>query len=181
MDGPPRKEAGMRRILGLAVAVMAVGLVGVSAAVASSHAPSTNDANRANDWAHVNQLSQDIGETTLEFVSARNFYSCFEYRTDGDTSQKVDDTNPNPEVTDGEYPSVCVNNTTTTRTIEADEYVEVRMVFGAEKDERFDWTRFEVIPDAQTKTDCKKGGYADYDFKNQGQCVRFVKTGKDSR
>jgi hypothetical protein len=32
-----------------------------------------------------------------------------------------------------------------------------------------------------TKDDCKKGGWKDFDFKNQGQCVRFVETGKDSR
>ena len=30
-------------------------------------------------------------------------------------------------------------------TINANEYVEVRMVFGAETDERFDWTRFDVL------------------------------------
>jgi len=33
----------------------------------------------------------------------------------------------------------------------------------------------------QTKDDCKDGGWADYGFKNQGQCVRFIQTGKDSR
>lgn len=33
----------------------------------------------------------------------------------------------------------------------------------------------------QTKDDCKNGGWADYGFKNQGQCVRFIETGKDSR
>lgn len=35
--------------------------------------------------------------------------------------------------------------------------------------------------DPETKAECKKGGWADYGFKNQGQCVRFVATGKDSR
>lgn len=30
----------------------------------------------------------------------------------------------------------------------------------------------------ETKDDCKKGGYKDYDFKNQGQCIKFVNTGK---
>ena len=55
------------------------------------------------------------------------------------------------------------------------------MVFGAEGDERFDWTRFEVLPDAQKKADCKKGGWRDFDFRNQGQCIRFVLTGKDKR
>jgi hypothetical protein len=32
-----------------------------------------------------------------------------------------------------------------------------------------------------TKDDCKDGGWENYGFKNQGQCIRFVETGKDSR
>ncbi len=38
-----------------------------------------------------------------------------------------------------------------------------------------------VPPTATKKNDCKLGGYTTYGFKNQGQCVRFVETGKDSR
>lgn len=37
------------------------------------------------------------------------------------------------------------------------------------------------ILDPVTKDDCKNGGWEQYGFKNQGQCVRFVETGKDSR
>jgi hypothetical protein len=55
------------------------------------------------------------------------------------------------------------------------------MVFGAETDERFDWTRFEVLPDAETKDDCADGGWADFGFANRGQCNRFVNGGGDSR
>ena len=33
----------------------------------------------------------------------------------------------------------------------------------------------------ETKNDCKKGGWEEYGFNNQGQCIRFVNTGKDSR
>ncbi len=168
-----------RRIGALVIAVLAMGALAVPA-LASSHAPSTNDANRTLGWAHVNQTDVQIGETTLEFVSTRSFYSCFEYRTDGDTSQ-ASGPNPNLEVTDGLYPYVCVNNSTETRTIEADEYVEVRMVFGAEKDERFDWTRFEVLPDASEQGDCVDGGWEQFGFANQGQCVRFVNGAGDSR
>ena len=40
---------------------------------------STNDINRVNGWAHVDEMSADVGEVTLEFISARGFYSCFEY------------------------------------------------------------------------------------------------------
>lgn len=32
-----------------------------------------------------------------------------------------------------------------------------------------------------TKDDCKDGGWETFGFSNQGQCVRFVETGKDSR
>jgi hypothetical protein len=38
---------------------------------------------------------------------------------------------------------------------------------------------FEASPN--TKDDCKKGGWQNYGFRNQGQCIAFVNTGKDSR
>ena len=31
------------------------------------------------------------------------------------------------------------------------------------------------------KHDCKDGKWKDYDFRNQGQCIRYVNTHKDSR
>jgi len=102
--------------------------------------PSTNDINRTNGWAHVDQVSVGVGEVTLEFISTRGFASCFEYRTDGDTSQVIG-VNYNTDITDGLYPFYCQNNNSSIHTISANEYVEVRMVFGAERDERFDWTR----------------------------------------
>jgi hypothetical protein len=107
--------------------------------------PSTNDINRTNGWAHVNVLDVGLGYIQLEFVSTRGFLSCFEYRTDGDTSQKTSDTNYNTDITDGLYPFYCQNNNSSIHTFNANEYIEVRMVFGAEKDERFDWTRFDVF------------------------------------
>ena len=36
-------------------------------------------------------------------------------------------------------------------------------------------------PVATKKDDCKLDGYTTYGFKNPGQCLRFVETGKDSR
>ena len=35
--------------------------------------------------------------------------------------------------------------------------------------------------DPVTSDECKKGAWADFGFRNQGQCVRFVETGFDSR
>lgn len=38
-----------------------------------------------------------------------------------------------------------------------------------------------LVPVPETKNDCKKGGWKEYGFKNQGQCIKFVNTSKDSR
>lgn len=35
--------------------------------------------------------------------------------------------------------------------------------------------------DPTTKDECKDGGWAEFGFRNQGQCIRFVETGQDSR
>jgi len=40
---------------------------------------------------------------------------------------------------------------------------------------------FPIANDPLTKTDCMEDGWEAFDFKNQGQCVRFVETGQDSR
>ena len=162
------------------LATMAFALALTSASPVFAQTPSTNDANRTLGWAHVNQLDVGIGYVTLEFVSTRAFASCFEVRSDGDTSQSTG-ANYNPAITDGLYPFYCVNNNTRVKTIFADGYVEVRMVFGAESDERFTWTRFEVLPDAASKEDCFGEGWRAYGFRNQGLCIQFVNTGKDSR
>jgi hypothetical protein len=171
----------MRTVRFLLVTLLAFGLMaGTALADVNPVTPSTNDINEANGWAYVEYLYADIGSVELQFISTRGFYSCFEYRTDGDTSQSTGD-NPNPDITDGFYPYTCEKNSSSTMTLDADEYVEVRMVFGAERDERFDWTRFDVLPDATTRADCVSGGWEEFGFKNQGQCVRFINTGKDSR
>ncbi len=162
--------------------VFALGVVAAPVlAVVNDVFPSTNDANRALGWAHVDQVSVDDGSMTLSFVNPRGFASCFEIRTDGDTSQALGVGNFNLAVTDGLYPFACVNNATRLRTVAAERYVEVRLAFGGETDERFDWTRFDLVLDPETKADCKDGGWADYGFRNQGLCVAFVLTGRDTR
>lgn len=40
---------------------------------------------------------------------------------------------------------------------------------------------FELQVPLKTKDQCTDGGWSDYGFKNHGQCVRFIETGKDSR
>ena len=71
-------------------------------------------------------------------------------------------------------------NSPVERTFSADATVEVRLALGGEHDWDFDWTSF-AAAQPLTKADCKKGGWRTFEFANQGQCIRFVNTGKDSR
>ena len=132
-------------------AIMIAALLPIGTAFSDVNAvtPSTNGDNRLAGWAHVNVLEIGPGYIELEFVSLRGFFSCFEVRSDGDTSQIIGENggdNYNTDITDGLYPYICVQNGTESQMFEAEVYVEVRMVFGAEGDERFDWTRFDVEP-----------------------------------
>lgn len=126
-----------------ALAVLALAATLAPIGMAGAVTPSSNDANRDQGWAHFNVIDVGVGYATVDFVSTRGFVSCFEYRSDGapTTDPRA---NFNPGITDGLWPFVCVNNSTARRTLEASQYVEIRMVFGAERDERFDWTRVEV-------------------------------------
>lgn len=139
--------------------------------------PSTNAENVTKGWAHVLLVGEArVGELDLRFVSERGFASCFEYRIDDEPP--TGSANYNPAVTDGLWAFTCQANSSTDMTIQAGSHVDVRMVFGAEGDERFDWTRFYTVP---TKSSCMDGGWMPQGFRNQGQCVRYYETGKDSR
>jgi hypothetical protein len=140
---------GSKVVAAIAVALVSVAMMGTATgAVVNSVTPSTNDINRVNGWAHVDVLKVDQGQPrsmTFRFTSTRDFYSCFEYRTNSGRSQVLTENgglNYNSSVTDGLYPYVCVENSTQDVTITTTQRVEIRMVFGAETNERFDWTRF---------------------------------------
>ena len=144
--------------------------------------PSTNDFNRANGLPHVNELSKGLGTVTLEFVNPTNSLAFFEYRID---SQTVG-TDPHPIVIgDVVHPGVCVDGRTppacapgpVTRTFTANTLVEIRLALGGERDWDFDWTPFTVGP--ASKDDCKRGGWEAFGFRNQGQCIKFVKNAGD--
>ena len=141
--------------------------------------PSTNDANYAEEWAHVLFKDVGVGQVTLTFVSKNNWYSCFEYRID-DEAPTVSGANPNPHISDGRWSSTCRFNDSEDLTFNAVDHVDIRMVFGAERDERFDWTRFYVLS-IENKDQCQAGDWEAAGFRNQGQCVRYVETGRDSR
>lgn len=154
--------------------------------VAAYEFPSTNDANREGGFPHVNATPGNC-EVTIEYVNDTNSLAYFERRIDGEVPDQTYGSHP---VVDGDviYPGVSVDGrgsdepVIVTETYDATEVVEIRLALGGERDWDFDWTPFEVEScDPETRADCKHGGWADYGFRNQGQCIRFVNTGKDSR
>jgi hypothetical protein len=145
---------------------MAVALIlstmGVAFGAVDEVTPSSNDENRTKGWAHFNVVDARVGAVEIEFVSTRNFPSCFEYRSDGEDTTDPRE-NFNTDIDDGLWPFVCVTDSTATRTLSALGYVEIRMVFGAESDERFDWTRVDVepVPGANGLQNAKSGPAGD--------------------
>ncbi len=126
-----------------------VSCVETSMAFTDAVFPSTNADNRAKGWAYV-AATAGSGTVTLTFHQTRAFYSCFEYRYDGNVpDQRTSPTNFNSNVTDGLWPYKCLNVAGSTATVTLGptvQYVEVRLAFGAETDERFGWTRFDALP-----------------------------------
>lgn len=179
----------MRRLLGVFIlALTAFSLT--AASVMAYEFPSTNDENRSAQLPHVNVVETGVGYVTLEFVNTTNSQAFFEYRIDG----VQQGTTAHPIVGgDVIHPGVCVDNrvpekaecggptTHVTKTFTANATVEVRLALGGERQWDFDWVSFDVLPDVQTKDECLDGGYEAFGFSNQGQCVRFIESGKDSR
>jgi hypothetical protein len=178
------------RAAAIACLAFAAVLVLMTASPAAAYDfPSTNDANRAAGLPHVNLVSAGPSSVTLEFVNPTNSLAFFEYRIDGQTVG----TTPHPVVIgDVIHPGVCVDGrpspaagcspSPVVRAFQASSVVEVRLALGGERDWDFDWTPFAVgLNDPTTTDDCKHGGWEQFGFSNQGQCIRFVNTGEDSR
>jgi hypothetical protein len=159
------------------VAVAAVGVVLGSAGAAAAYTAadptySTNDANREAGDAHVNLVDATHDSVTLEFVNPRSYVVCFEFRVDDE--EPTGEPNFNAAITDGRWRFECLTGERQELTFEAEEFVEVRSVFGAERDVDFDWTRFEVNAPAAAD-ECKQGGFETFGFSNQGRCIASVK------
>ena len=60
--------------------------------------------------------------------------------------------------------------------------VDVFMEGDGDRLTAYDDVSFTLEPhDPANKDECKNGGWEAFGFRNQGQCIRFVNTGKDSR
>jgi hypothetical protein len=169
----------MFRIRNLFTMLFVVALAAMGTAFADQNpiTPSTNDLNRDSGIkAYFEVVDVGPGYAEFEFINQNNYTSCFEFRSDGDAGQTIDDTNPNEFIGDGLYPYVCLNlsGQMETRDVYAKKYIEVRMVFGSESDDRFDWTRVNVDP----KDDCKNGGWEAFGFESQGECIKSANAGQ---
>lgn len=138
------------RLAAVAAVVSALFTVFATSTALAYDFPSTNDANRANNYPHVDLVSQGIDEVTLSFVNDTNSLSYFEYRIDGEV---VTSGTLHPVVA-GEYiyPGVSVDSrniatpVVVERTFSAESTVEVRLALGGERDWDFDWVTFEPLP-----------------------------------
>lgn len=147
---------------------------------------STNAANATGDLPHVLFEAVGVEQVTLKFVNNTNSLAFFEVRIDGEV---LTSGNAHPIVSgDFIYPGVCVDGRAVPacdagpvlETFSAGATVDIRLALGGERDWDFDWTRFYVLS-LENKDQCKSGEWEALGFANQGQCVRYVETGKDSR
>lgn len=174
-------DQGAATRLGLAALNTDPGYMGNPVGTVDSVTPSTNQINYDTGYAYVQLVAASLGQVELKFVTPNNWYSCFEYRSDDEapTSSENGGNNYNTDVTDGLWNYTCVHGGTSatpavaTETISASDHVDVRMVFGAETDERFDWTRFYPLT-LSSMDQCKDGAWEGFGFKNQGQCIASV-------
>lgn len=160
---------------------MALGFKNQGQCIANVNNEYKNEDNQTEGWAYVDVVNSDDGNVVLNFVSTKDFESCFEYRTDLDIAQTDEDNDSDDDdtsITDSPYQYVCVNNSIQTVTLSGINYVEIRMVHSVENDEHIDWTRYEVNQRSDDKDQCKNGGWMALGFKNQGQCIKNVNTGK---
>jgi hypothetical protein len=188
-----------RRTAALAAFAM-VTMVGLTSAPAgAAEEPfvfqSSNELNRAVGAPHVELLSAEPGNVTLRFATTMDVHALIEYRVDG---VKVG-LGAHFVIDDILYDYVCVETSnqwcndlfsSVEKSFPAESVVEVRLAAVSDPELSFDWTAFKVQTQGDhdggaepqlTKDDCRRGGWEDLKFSNQGHCVRFVMTSKDRR
>ncbi len=199
----------MKKLTVIAAVVALVALMATSAVAGYSYS-STNEQNKTGTnplhpgvvGPHAYDIAVEDGQVTLGLVNPFADFACFEYRIDGDTTDFNNATHPNPDIDGPYYRNHCVYNGTYEAVFAASEKVEVRLAYGSHADWYFDWTTFpqgagEPAPTdpepeeperdvdnpsgPEARAECMRGGWDDFGFRNQGQCVRYVNTGMDSR
>lgn len=149
--------------------------------------PASASLARASNTA-IEKVSSGPGEVTLKFVNNFSWDYWFDYRADDKpgTADEYTGQTINEGPCAGEDFGKVYNkthvpaNSEKTVTVEAAHKVTAMLRRGPEQHHYIcGVTFYPEQPDS--KGDCKGGGWDDYHFKNQGQCIRYVNTGKDSR
>ena len=160
--------------------------------IVDSVTPSTNYENMLADQFHFDVLEVTPDSITIEFHSGPGFgglkptQRCYEVRTDGEGLDSTG-THPNPLVKDNYYLNGCAvifgtDPVVFTKTYGAESHIDIRYAhdYRLPSDHFFSWTRVYVLK-PRAIGECKQGGWREFGFRNQGQCVRFVNTGVDTR
>lgn len=150
--------------------------------------PASVVASESEPYTDIQLVDAGPGEVTLKYINNTGYTYAFDHRVDGesgDTHQWSDQTisqGPCAGRKWGPYYNLTSvgPNSTKELTIAATHKVEAQAVLGPEQNYHTCWKTF-YPEQPETKSDCKGGGWDDYHFRNQGQCIRYVETGKDSR
>lgn len=191
--GPTATGVSRRSVLRTGTVLGAVGILGVAGTTSvSAEGTPYNEANRDAGRPHVNIVDVDGWEVTLEFVNPHTGWPwAWDVRVDG--AEGTEDDWTGQTISEGPlesedfglaYDRVVLGPAdepvTRTETYQAAELVEVTLRRGPEQSWYVPWIRIEP-EQPETRRDCMRGGYERYGFRNQGQCIRYVNTGKDSR
>jgi hypothetical protein len=102
--------------------------------------PSSNANNEANGRPYYSL--DTVGTDTTVTYHARTTGAgvlCFETRVDGELNTVAGPNPLQPPIDDGRWVQNCVNSTDATRVVSDASLIEIRAVYGAESDERFNW------------------------------------------
>lgn len=150
--------------------------------------PASSAATQSGNYTDIQLVDAGPGEVTLEYINHTPYSYAFDHRADGESgfTTQYSDITIHEGPCEGRKigPSYNVTNvgpnSTTQVTVEAAHKVEAQVVLGPEQSYFTCWKTF-YPEQPEMKGDCKGGGWDDYHFRNQGQCIRYVNTGKDSR
>lgn len=179
-----------RTVLRGSAALGGIGLIGASTVTAGG--TDYNDANRDAGRPHINLVDIDGWKVTIEFVNPHTGWPwAWDVRVDG--AEGTEDNWTGQTISQGPlkgedfglaYERVSLgpddDEVRETRTFQATELVEVILRRGPEQMWYVPSREFEP-EQPETPDDCRQGGYERFGFRNQGRCIQYVNTGKDSR
>ncbi len=130
----------------------------------------------ASDFEGIGIVVNSSEVTASNITTSNNGWHAInvDQRTSNPAVLTINNTSVHGEVSPVPNPHIYVDDTTKDVTVNDVDNQYYYEDFG-------DARAYTLVPQPVTISDCKKGGWEGFGFSNQGQCVRFVETGKDSR